>query len=196
MDYSHTYIVLLRDGVALTQQNKAGRGTSIGSGVHLACKRPRVRSPRPAYSFVVTWSQEFNENLKHDMSFIFSCTEGHTVSKIIDKLKVKKATGVDKISCKILKLAKTALQSPLTGLINLSVRTSTFPGRIKRAQMSPLLKKIDPMDKTNYRPVNILPVTSKIYENILSQQLSAYFETFSTSNCVLSGRDMAARRFC
>ena len=32
------------------------------------------------------------------------------------------------------------------------------------------------MDKTNYRPVSILTVTSKIYEKILSQQLSAYFE--------------------
>ena len=57
---------------------------------------------------------------------IISETEEHKVGKIIDKLQVKKATGVDKISCKILKLAKTALQSPLTGLINLSVRTSPF----------------------------------------------------------------------
>ena len=42
--------------------------------------------------------------------------------------------------------------------------------------MTPLHKKNDPMDKTNYRPVSILTVTSKIYEKILSQQLSAYFE--------------------
>ena len=42
--------------------------------------------------------------------------------------------------------------------------------------MSPLLKKINPMDKRNYRPVSILPVTSKNYANILSQQLSSYFE--------------------
>ena len=32
------------------------------------------------------------------------------------------------------------------------------------------------MDKTNYRPLSILTVTSKIYEKILSQQVSAYFE--------------------
>ena len=31
-------------------------------------------------------------------------------------------------------------------------------------------------NKTNYRPVNILTVTSKNYVKILSQQLSAYFE--------------------
>ena len=32
------------------------------------------------------------------------------------------------------------------------------------------------MEKTNYRTVSIYTVTSNIYENILSQQLSAYFE--------------------
>ena len=116
------------------------------------------------------------ENMNPELSFNFSETEEHKVGKIIDILQVKKATGVDKISCKILKLAKTALQSPLTGLINLSVQTSTFPDSIKRAQVTPLHKKNDPMDKTNYRPVSILTVTSKIYEKILSQQLSAYFE--------------------
>ena len=115
-------------------------------------------------------------NMNPELSFNFSETEEHKVGKIIDKLQVKKATGVDKISCKILKLSKTALQSPLTGLINLSVRTSTFPDSIKRAQVTPLRKKNDPMDKTNYRPVSILTVTSKIYEKILSQQLSAYFK--------------------
>ena len=71
------------------------------------------------------------------------------VGKIIDKLQVKEATGVDRISCKILKLAKTALKSPLIGLINLSVRTSIFPDSVKRAQVIPLFKKNDLMDKTN-----------------------------------------------
>ena len=64
------------------------------------------------------------------------------MGKITDKLQVKKATGVDKISCKIIELAKTALQSPLTGLINLSVPTSTFPDSINWAQVTPFLRKM------------------------------------------------------
>ena len=79
-------------------------------------------------------------------------------------------------SSPIVDLAKTALQSPLTGLINLSVRTSIFPDSIKRTKVTPLLKKNGPMDNTNYRPVSILTVISKIYEKILSQQLNAFFE--------------------
>ena len=77
-----------------------------------------------------------------ELSFNFSGTEEHKVGKIIDTLQVKKAAGVDKISCKILKLAKTALQSPLTGLIYLSVRTSTFPDSIKQAQVTHFIRKM------------------------------------------------------
>ena len=37
-----------------------------------------------------------------------------------------------------------------------------------------LPKKNDPMDK-NFRPVSVLTTTSKLYENVLSEQLSLYF---------------------
>ena len=108
--------------------------------------------------------------------FSFSCINESKVSKLIDKLQIKKATGVNKLSCKILKFGKPALQSPLTGLINLSIRTSIFPDYLKRAQVAPLHKKNDPMDKTNFRPVSVLTTTSKLYENVLSEQLSLYYD--------------------
>ena len=72
-----------------------------------------------------------------ELSFNFSETELPTVGKIIDKLFVKRPLA----TCKILELAKTALQSLLEGLINLSVQTSTFPDSIKRAQVTHFLRK-------------------------------------------------------
>ena len=33
--------------------------------------------------------------------------------------------------------------------------------------MTPLYKKSDPEDKTNYRPISVLPSLSKAYEKIL-----------------------------
>ena len=121
---------------------------------------------------------KIRENIKEDKSFSFSIhvvTESK-VSKLIDKLQVKKATGADKLSCKILKLGKPVLQSPLTGLINLAIQTSTFPEHLKRAQVTPIHKKNDTLSKTNYRPVSILTTTSKLYEKVLSEQLSQYFD--------------------
>ena len=60
-----------------------------------------------------------------ELSFNFSETEEHKVGKIIVKLQVKNATGVDKISCKFLKLAKTALWSPLTCLMFVNIENTT-----------------------------------------------------------------------
>ena len=134
-----------------------GQGTSFDSETHPSiCK--------------------IKENKKEEKSFNFSYIDENKVSKLIDKLQIKKATGVDKLSSKIIKLGKPALQSPLADLINLSIRTSTFPENLKRAQLAPLHKKNDPMEKSNFRPVSVLTTTSKLYEKVLSEQLSLYFD--------------------
>ena len=95
---------------------------------------------------------------------------------------MKKATGADKISGKILKLAKPALLSPIADFINLSIQTSTIPDKTKLAQVTPLHKKNDPMDKTNFRPVSVLTAMSKVCENTISEQLSLYFENIYDQN--------------
>ena len=40
------------------------------------------------------------------------------------------------------------------------------------------LKKEDPLDKSNYRPVIILPLLSKVYEKVIHNQLSDYSDSF------------------
>jgi hypothetical protein len=42
---------------------------------------------------------------------------------------------------------------------------------------SSLHKKNDPLSKTNYRPVSVLPVFSKIFEKVFETQLSDFFDT-------------------
>jgi hypothetical protein len=44
------------------------------------------------------------------------------------------------------------------------------------AQVSPIFKKDDPFTTKNYRPVSILPTMSKLYERVLNDQLSVYFD--------------------
>ena len=63
----------------------------------------------------------------------------------------------------MIKLAKPVV----TGPINKSIETSIFPDQLKVAQVKPLFKnKNDQLDKTNYRPVSVLPAIS----NFLSEQ--------------------------
>lgn len=98
------------------------------------------------------------------------------VEKQINKINVNKATGIDGISVKMLKIGKPALLQPITKLVNKSIATSIFPDALKKAQVVPLHKKNSQLDSSNYRPVSILPAVSKIFERAIYQQLIDYFE--------------------
>jgi hypothetical protein len=57
------------------------------------------------------------------------------VTKQINKLNVKKATGHDGISPKILKMAQQKITNPITKLVNKSIDSSIFPADLKSAQV-------------------------------------------------------------
>jgi hypothetical protein len=52
----------------------------------------------------------------------------------------------------------------------MSIDQSVFPDKLKKAQVTPLYKKNDPLLKTNYRPLSVLCIFSKIFEKIVEQQ--------------------------
>ena len=45
---------------------------------------------------------------------------------------------------------------------NISIDTGNFPMNLKLADITPMHKKGDSTDKTEYQPVNILPAISKV----------------------------------
>ena len=108
--------------------------------------------------------------------FSFKPTTAVSIHALISKSSSKKATGVDGISAKLLKSCSNTIAQPIADLINFSVATSQFPDRLKQANVVPVFKKKDPLDKQNYRPVSILPSISKLFERTINDQLSAHFE--------------------
>ena len=109
-------------------------------------------------------------------SFNFSLVDQDFVEKRIRKINVKKATGIDGISPKLLHFAKPAIVKPITDIVNLSLSSSTFPDSLKVAQVAPIHKKNSVLEKGNYRPVSVLPSISKIFENAIEVQLVQYFD--------------------
>ena len=112
------------------------------------------------------------ENFAFTETFDFKKTNEEEVTRLINKLNVKKSTGVNTISAKLLKFGAPVLSKHISILVNQSIQKDTFPDRLKQAQVIPLYKKEDPLLKSNYRPVSILPTVSKVFEKVLCVQLS------------------------
>ena len=64
----------------------------------------------------------------------------------------------------------------LTHVINLSLSAAKFPAEWKKAKVIPLLKKGDPLCPSNYRPVALLPILSKVLEKVVFKQVLEYVE--------------------
>ncbi|EDO30933.1 predicted protein, partial [Nematostella vectensis] len=82
-----------------------------------------------------------------------------------------KATGIDKVSGKMLKAAAPAIAQSLPYIFSSSIKTCHFPNDWKIARVIPFFKKGERRLLENYRPILILPVISKIMERILYNQL-------------------------
>ena len=86
--------------------------------------------------------------------------------------------GWDSVSATIIKSAERTILKPLTHVLNLSVTTGTFPSEMKIARVIPLLKTGDPMVLTNYRPVFVLPVFSKVLERLMYNRLTSFVNKY------------------
>ena len=63
-------------------------------------------------------------------------------------------------------------------LFNDSIEKSDFSQNLKLADIRPVYKKNDPLDKTNYRPVSVLPVVSNNFERIMQKQINEFIISF------------------
>ena len=59
----------------------------------------------------------------------------------------------------------------LTKIINYSFASGCFPDELKFAEVSPIFKKNNDLDKEYYRPVNILCHVSKVFERIVEKYI-------------------------
>ena len=66
----------------------------------------------------------------------------------------------------------------------ISIRSGKFPLILKNADITAVFKKGFKGSKENYRPVSILPVISKIFEKLISKQITNFMEPlFSKYQC-------------
>ena len=109
-------------------------------------------------------------------SFQLRCVHPDEVLKLIENVKSTKSCGTDNIDSYVIKLAKHELVPVITHIINLSIQLKKFPSLWKCAKVVPLHKKDEVTLPKNYRPVALLPITSKLLERAIFSQLAEYLE--------------------
>ena len=76
------------------------------------------------------------------------------------------------MSARVLKYGAEKLVIPLANLYHSCIANRQWPNNWKRGEWTPVFKKEDPQDCRNYRPITVLPVVSKVFEQLLSDQIS------------------------
>ena len=109
-------------------------------------------------------------------TFTFTETNQSEVQIRPKKLKRNKSSGCDDIPIPLIVDGALELAIPLTYLINRSMRESVFPTSEKSAKVMPVYKSGEKPVMDNYRPISVLPVFSKLLEQVVYKQLYAYFE--------------------
>ncbi len=102
------------------------------------------------------------------------------VKSVINSLKNKRGN-INEPSVTILKANKEQLAIPLVTPYNQSIRNDKFPQCLKHATVIPIHKKGAKDKISNYRPISLLNVYSKIFEKLMKKSLTKYLE----SKCIL-----------
>ena len=109
-------------------------------------------------------------------SFSFTEIKIDDVDKEIHSLNSKKSDTQNDISAKILRKCASSTAPVLQKLFNEILRAGNFPDKLKLANITPVFKKNNPLEKENYRPVSVLPIVSKFFERIMQKQVTLFTE--------------------
>ena len=133
-------------------------------GPKLAAKIPKVKKSFKNYLTPVDTEIENNE-----------LTFGE-FEKAFKSLQRNKAAGIDDINSNVVLDNFNGLQKPLFKIFKKSVEKGVFPDKLKIAKVTPIFKAGDSTESSNYRPISVLPIFSKILEKIMYNRIYSYID--------------------
>ena len=108
--------------------------------------------------------------------FSFKFVAEDQVREVIMNLDSSKATHIGDASVDILKSTIDIHLPFITNSINLSIEKGCFPEELRLAEVSPIFRRKDDVDKENYRAVSVVPHLSKVFERIMHHQINGYMK--------------------
>jgi hypothetical protein len=95
-------------------------------------------------------------------------------------LKENKASGPDHISPRVLKAAANPISFCLERIFHASMSTGTVPKDWTQANITPVFKKGERFKASNYRPVSLTCICSKLLEHIVVSNMMSHFDQNDT----------------
>lgn len=115
-----------------------------------------------------------------DRSFFLRPVTEADVFAVIMSLNNSCSTDIYDFTAAFLKRCAAGVVAPLTHIFNSMFTSGVFPEKLKIAKIIPIHKKGKVDEVSNYRPIAILPIISKIVEKIIHSQLINFFKASST----------------
>ena len=107
---------------------------------------------------------------RNDLVFELHEVSTVQISRLVDKLSICKASGLDNISVRLLKSSAPTIIPSLTYIINLVICKVIIQADWKSARVSAIYKNDSKLDLNNYRPISVLPVIAKVFEKVVFDQ--------------------------
>ena len=137
------------------------------------------------------------KNRQNGNTFSLPLSTPEDINKILKKLNVKKAAGPDLILPNLVKWSADVIDSHFSKVINNMIKKGLFSEMAKLAHVTPIYKKKDRSDKSNYRPVSVIATLAKVVEKFiqncikdfvdssLNSQISAYRKKYSSNHVLI-----------
>ena len=119
---------------------------------------------------------KIKERIQINNEFTFSPCNTTDVMALINNLNTNKPTTYNNIPAKLIVETSDICAPLISKFYNDSIVNKIFPNSLKMADITPAHKKDERTDKGNYRPVSILPATSKIFERLMYTQMSTFMD--------------------
>ena len=130
--------------------------------------------PKPTNKYSINSVIKYYEHMILGDYFHLASVSENSILTILKTTQVSKAAGIDNLSGRFLKDGAKVLSKPISDLCNLSITSEIFPDPCKVAKLKPLCKKVSLTEPSNYRPISLLPLMSKVIENVIHDQTSTF----------------------
>ena len=114
----------------------------------------------------------------------FSYIDSGTVSSVVSGLDFHKATGSDELSTRFIRASPHMV---ITVLFNKCISNSLVPYQWKQAVVTPVLKCKQCTALSQFRPISVLPILSKVLEWIVYNQIVSHLHKYDLLSAHQSG---------